>query len=440
MVEEANSDMSPQQEESVKAPLTGDSVAIQVKEDASAQQADEGGFQGLTKEELMEYASAPFWVRLRIFLMALFWISWAAMLAIAILVIVRAPSCPPPPSSTWLEQGAMLQLDVDADAGVIRDEMTQMDVKTLYVPELISSEDYRQLNPRYDQDSLVTLFQNLTEASIKIVTDFVPSPLSRSHAWTRNESYGTFYDHQTMALQYNATDIDTQLEEDFMFWAKEFNVTGFLVREADSSNEKLQNLTITLNQRMNPEVAFGSRVIDLKPVLGDLADLSAFVKFVKADRANDTFYKVHPVQEKVEEMQAVLLSLMTLSGTPIMRVPQADLDAFGANYTDVVANCTQLRREDAFKWGDVLFANTSSSVLAYTRSLKGTPGYAVAVNTDATDAAVVDFSAVAHVPETGLVKWELRPQGREGPKVEMKAVKVAPLNGVVIQVVSDYSQ
>ena len=72
--------------------------------------------------------------------------------------------------------------------------------------------------------------------------------------------------------------------------------------------------------------------------------------------------------------------------------------------------------------------------------VKGTPGYAVAINTDATDAAVVDFSGVAHVPETGLVKWELRPQGRGGPKVEMKAVNVAPLNGVVIQVVSDYSQ
>ena len=69
-------------------------------------------------------------------------------------------------------------------------------------------------------------------------------------------------------------------------------MTGFLVREGDFSNEALRNLTLALNRRMNPEVAFGSRVIDMRPILGDLSDLSAFTKFLTNDRANDTFYKV----------------------------------------------------------------------------------------------------------------------------------------------------
>jgi len=441
MVEEAHNDMSPQQEESVKSPLTGDSVAIQVKENAQdvdprAQDTEEG-FQGLTKEKLLEYANQPFWVRLRITLMVLFWVLWVAMLAIAILVIIKAPSCPPPPSSTWLEQNAMMELDVNAPIADVSDMMTHSDIKSLYVPELISSEDYRKLNPKYNLDTIVALFQNLTAASVRIVTDFVPSPISRTHVWTTNDNYSSFYDGTTMELDYNVTGLDSELEADFRFWQKTYNVTGFLVREMDSSDEDLQNLTTTLNERMNPEVAFGSRVIDMEPILGDLSDLTKFSEFVNDDRANDTFYKVHPVQDRVDEMQAVLLTLMTLSGTPVMGIDLAEHSAFTLNYTTIIKQGNKLRMQDSFKWGDVLFANTSSEVLGYTRTLKGAPAYAVAINTDATEEAVVDFSDVDHVPEDGTVEWEIRKQHGES-KVKMANVNVAPLNGVIIQFVAKY--
>jgi len=441
MVEEAHNDMSPQQEESVKAPLTGDSVAIQVKEDGHdggvRQQEKEECIQGLTKEQLLEHANQPFWVRLRITLMVLFWLLWVAMVAIAVLVIIKAPNCPPPPSSTWLEQNAMMELDVNAPVADVSGLMKSMKIESLYVPELISSDDYRKLNPKYNLETIVALFQNLTAASVKIVTDFVPSPISRTHVWTQNDSYSGFYDSITMDVNYNVTGLDTELEADFRFWQKEYNITGFLVREMDSSDEELQNLTSTLNERMNPEVAFGSRVIDMAPILGDLSDLTKFNDFVIDDRANDTFYKVHPVQERIDEMKVVLLALMTLSGTPVMGIDLAEQEAFKLNYTSVIEQGNKLRVQDSFKWGDVLFANTSSDVLGYTRTLKGAPAYAVVINTDATSEAVVDFSDVQHVPEDGTVEWEIRKQHGEN-KLKMAEVNVAPLNGVIIQFVAKY--
>jgi len=61
-------------------------------------------FIGLTKEELMKFASDPFWRRVRIILMALFVIVWVVMLAAAIAIIVVAPKCPPRPDLDWWQK------------------------------------------------------------------------------------------------------------------------------------------------------------------------------------------------------------------------------------------------------------------------------------------------------------------------------------------------
>jgi len=61
-------------------------------------------FVGLTKEELMKYASDPFWRRLRIVLMVLFVVGWVVMLAAAVAIIVVAPKCPPRPDLDWWQK------------------------------------------------------------------------------------------------------------------------------------------------------------------------------------------------------------------------------------------------------------------------------------------------------------------------------------------------
>lgn len=67
---------------------------------------------GMGKEELMKFASDPFWVRLRWTLFVLFWLLWAAMLAGAVAIIVMAPKCfAPEPKKIW-EESAIVELDV----------------------------------------------------------------------------------------------------------------------------------------------------------------------------------------------------------------------------------------------------------------------------------------------------------------------------------------
>lgn len=55
-----------------------------------------GGAQrtSLTKEELMKFANAPFWIRLRLFLLILFWVVLIALLVGAIVIVILTPKCP----------------------------------------------------------------------------------------------------------------------------------------------------------------------------------------------------------------------------------------------------------------------------------------------------------------------------------------------------------
>jgi len=48
---------------------------------------------GLSKDELMKYATLPFWVRLRNILFASFWIFWVSILVAAIGYVIHSPGC-----------------------------------------------------------------------------------------------------------------------------------------------------------------------------------------------------------------------------------------------------------------------------------------------------------------------------------------------------------
>lgn len=58
-------------------------------------------FVGMTKEELMKYATDPFWIRLRWVFFISFWLLWLGMLVGAIVIIIMAPKCAPPAPRTW---------------------------------------------------------------------------------------------------------------------------------------------------------------------------------------------------------------------------------------------------------------------------------------------------------------------------------------------------
>merc|ERR1711962_1087071 len=74
---------------------------------------EEEGFKGLSKEELMQFANDPFWVRLRWTLFVLFWIVWVAMLVASVVIIIYAPKCPSPEAKQWWQKGPVYKSPVE---------------------------------------------------------------------------------------------------------------------------------------------------------------------------------------------------------------------------------------------------------------------------------------------------------------------------------------
>lgn len=174
---------------------------------------------GMGKEELMKYANEPFWVRLRMFLFVLFWISWIAMLVGAIVIILLAPRCPPAPRLEWYQRTAMYQADVDSfkdsdgdGVGDFKGLISKLKYfKTQNIGTLMLSAFYKSSD---SEDSIIDyteidnklgtitdfeeLLTQLKEKDIKLVIDFNPNHSSDQHQWfidsvEGKEPYKDFY-------------------------------------------------------------------------------------------------------------------------------------------------------------------------------------------------------------------------------------------------------
>ncbi len=69
-------------------------------------------YPALTKAELLEYATDPFWVRLRWILFVLFWLAWVAMLVASVAIIWVAPKCPAPAPKEWWQERPVYEVYV----------------------------------------------------------------------------------------------------------------------------------------------------------------------------------------------------------------------------------------------------------------------------------------------------------------------------------------
>lgn len=70
-----------------------------------------GDFQGLSRDELEQFATDPKWVKIRWILFAIFVVGWAAMLILAVIIVVVTPKCPPSPDLKWYEDGVAYIVD-----------------------------------------------------------------------------------------------------------------------------------------------------------------------------------------------------------------------------------------------------------------------------------------------------------------------------------------
>ncbi|KAK6183193.1 hypothetical protein SNE40_010720 [Patella caerulea] len=170
-------------------------------------------FTGLGKDDLMKYATDPFWVRLRWILFILFWVGWVAMLAAAIVIIVLAPRCPHRPELKWYNKEVGYQVltesfkdsngDGVGDIKGIESRMKYFDelgVKSLWLNSIFKSDnvdgnngviDYMEIDPKL---GTMEEFQSLTKMMFKkemrLILDFIPNHTSRNHTWFQNSRTG----------------------------------------------------------------------------------------------------------------------------------------------------------------------------------------------------------------------------------------------------------
>ncbi|GBP68237.1 Maltase 2 [Eumeta japonica] len=143
-------------------------------------------FTGLTREELMKYASDPFWVRLRWTLFVLFWLLWLCMLAGAIAIIVRAPKCAPPPPRTWYERGPLLDASEASSYDVINEHLLaarDVQVQGMFVPGALAGDTYDVLDEPGKLDKFKELAKKADDYGIKLIVDLVANHVNATHSW-----------------------------------------------------------------------------------------------------------------------------------------------------------------------------------------------------------------------------------------------------------------
>ncbi|XP_071454197.1 maltase A1-like [Hetaerina americana] len=164
-------------------------------------------FTGMGKEELMKFANDPFWIRLRWFLFILFWLLWAAMLAVAIAIIVMAPKCAAPAPKTWWEESPLYQIHVPSfkdgsvnsnDKGDLKgikekiDYFVDLGIQGILLSPIFTGsadspdhvENFMDIDPAFGtMDDFVSLTTKMKEKGIHVAIRFVPNHSSIKHPW-----------------------------------------------------------------------------------------------------------------------------------------------------------------------------------------------------------------------------------------------------------------
>jgi len=434
----ANNEMAPQ-EDGTKVPLTADGVEVKFSSndasgDAKVDMGAPQAFTGLTKEELMEYANDPFWKRMRWFLFISFWLAWITMLVAAIVIIVMAPRCVPPPEINWTQESAIMQYDQDTfpDSEVIK-VAGQLNMTSIYIPGLISEKDFSKYDAAYI-DKIDALLKGADDAQMDVLTDFVSSDVPNDNVWVASNP-GFFL--PSNKLDFANEDVRNNLKDILQTYIGK-GVRGFFMHEKDTTN---------ITEFMNAGLADSEGL-----VLDDLVDMSSVLNPFTAEGyrtflldnavGNDVtwnYFKYNPTEAKAnglsEELaNLVTFSLFTVPGTPIL----AGLDTVDDinNQTQILKYVSPLREQQSMKFSNTTWTEAVDNVISFARVLKGTPGFAVAVNMDETKNATVDFTNIEGVPDNGKLsaEWPISVAGMDTKADNsLKNVFLEPLSGKIIQ-------
>jgi hypothetical protein len=149
--------------------------------------SEAAAFNGLTKEQIMAYASDPKWVRIRWVLFGAFWTIWILMLVAAVLIVVYTPKCAHRPKLNFWDKEVVYQVDVanfkDQNndlkgdlAGLVAelDYFDKLGVKTLLLnDQIVRQEGSEQVfNSDFgSSDDLKKLRTKMNEKDMHLVVD-----------------------------------------------------------------------------------------------------------------------------------------------------------------------------------------------------------------------------------------------------------------------------
>ncbi|KAG9339020.1 hypothetical protein JZ751_024423 [Albula glossodonta] len=182
-------------------------VKVKIPED------EESKFTGLTKEELLQVAGTPGWVRTRWALLVLFWLGWLGMLAGAVAIIVQAPRCKPLPETNWWNLGPLAKLE----------SLNQLKVKGLIVGPIHNAKaddptslNFVEIKAAGSMEDFKKLIETAHKNNIKVVLDLTPNYNGRQ-PWFANTSI---------------SDVAEKLKPALVFWNSQ-GVDGVLLSGID---------------------------------------------------------------------------------------------------------------------------------------------------------------------------------------------------------------
>ncbi|XP_065264370.1 amino acid transporter heavy chain SLC3A2 [Emys orbicularis] len=218
---------------------------VKVKVPEEDGEADAGTkFTGLSKEELLQVAGTPGWVRTRWALLILFWLGWLGMLAGAIVIIIQAPRCKELPPQEWWHKGGIYRIqaleafqDSDADgigdlAGVEQriDYLSSLKVKGLVIgpihvntPDNLVSSDLQEVDPQLGtKETFAKLLEAAKKKSLKVILDLTPNYRGQM-PWFSQETPRN-------------SDFQSKMKAALEFWL-EFGVAGIQMEGVEKLND-----------------------------------------------------------------------------------------------------------------------------------------------------------------------------------------------------------
>nr|XP_032660230.1 4F2 cell-surface antigen heavy chain [Chelonoidis abingdonii]XP_032660231.1 4F2 cell-surface antigen heavy chain [Chelonoidis abingdonii]XP_032660233.1 4F2 cell-surface antigen heavy chain [Chelonoidis abingdonii] len=220
-------------------------MVVKVKVPEEDGEVDAGTkFTGLSKEELLQVAGTPGWVRTRWALLILFWLGWLGMLAGAIVIIVQAPRCKELPPQEWWHKGGIYRIqaleafqDSDADgvgdlAGVEQhiDYLSSLKVKGLVIgpihvntPDKLADTDLQEVDPRFGtKETFTKLLEAAKKKSLKVILDLTPNYRGQM-PWFSQETP-------------RSSDFQSKMKAALEFWL-EFGVAGIQMEEVEKLSD-----------------------------------------------------------------------------------------------------------------------------------------------------------------------------------------------------------